>query len=132
MPTRIVLFASRAHAVAQHGEPLPVGTMYPSDDYNHAMPEGRSLLSPEYRAQRAHLRDPLFVVLPDGCDFCVDSVTIKDGVPGLTGWTVTDDGAAISLAPSVNIKGGWHGFIANGAISDDVSGRAFDYPRRPQ
>lgn len=130
MPTTIVLYVSYEAAVSLRGEPLPVGTMYPSDHYNRAKPAGLPLLTPEYRSTRAQLRDPLFVVLPDGCNFCVDSVTMKDGVPGLTGWTVEGEAPRLTLMPSVNIEDGWHGYIRDGEISDDVEGRTFDYPHR--
>lgn len=130
MPISITLYASYEAAVSLRGEPLPVGTMYSSDHYNRAKPAGRPLLTPEYRSTRASLREPLFVVLPDGCTFCVDSVTMKDDVPGLTGWTVEGEAPRLTLMPSVNIKGGWHGYIRDGEISDDVEGRTFDYPHR--
>lgn len=130
MPTTIVLYASYELAVSLRGEPLPLGAMYPSDHYNDARIANRSLLTSDYRSARAQLREPLFVVLPDGCNFCVDSVTMKDGVPGLAGWSVAGEAPRLTLTPSVDIKGGWHGYIRDGEISDDVSGRSFDYPKR--
>lgn len=31
----------------------------------------------------------------------------------------------MTVSPSINFSGGWHGFIRDGVISDDVSGKRF-------
>ena len=43
-------------------------------------------------------------------------------------WNVTipnGDPTRMTVSPSIDIRGGWHGFIENGVISDDVSGKRF-------
>ena len=43
-------------------------------------------------------------------------------------WTVTmpsGDPLHMTVSPSIDIEGGWHGWIKDGVISDDVSGKQF-------
>lgn len=80
----------------------------------------RHLLSPEHAGKRA-----LVLVLPCGTDFAVYGPTWTAGQAGAKGWVVAGDPPRLTLTPSVNIGGGWHGHIRDGVISDDVSGIAF-------
>ncbi len=41
------------------------------------------------------------------------------------GWTVTGEAPAITVAPSIDGIGVYHGFLRNGVISDDLEGRKF-------
>lgn len=44
------------------------------------------------------------------------------------GWQVTmpdGDPLRMTVHPSINVLGGWHGWIKDGVISDDVSGKRF-------
>lgn len=70
-------------------------------------------------------RDPLVVRLPDRTDFCVDGPTFSAGQRGSGGWHVTGEPPAITLTPSINIVGSYHGWIQNGVITDDCEGRKF-------
>ena len=68
-------------------------------------------------ADRHKGKRPLFVKLPNGSEFCVYSPVINAGKPQPgSGWTVTGEAPNITLSPSVNIVGRWHGFIENGMI----------------
>ena len=127
MPWQIRYFPSYEAVVAAYGESgrLPIGTMYPDSDYLNYRPHGKSLVSPQYLATHAVHRPPLVVELPSG-HFCIDSVYTKDGVPRDRGWTVTGEPPNITLTPSINVKGAYHGWITNGVISDDCEGRTFD------
>lgn len=82
------------------------------------------LLSPEFRASG---RDyVIFIRLPDGTDWCVDhasSGSLRRGQP--QGWTVTGELPTISVTPSINVEGRFHGFVTNGVITDDLDGRTF-------
>lgn len=126
VPWQIRYFESIDAVYAAYGPrgPWPIGTMYPDSDWLDRQIAGKRLVSPQYLAQHANRRPPLAVELPCG-HFCIDSVTMNDGVPGDSGWAVCGDPPNVTLAPSVNIKGGWHGFIQNGVISDDCEGRTF-------
>lgn len=126
MPWPIEFFDTLEALYAKYGErgPWPVGVLYPDPDYLEHQIAGKPLLSPEYRQAWQGLRAPLAVELPCG-HFCVDMVTMADGVPGDHGWLVAGHPSALTLSPSINIKDGWHGFITNGVISDDVEGRTF-------
>lgn len=92
-----------------------------------------SFLAPLYFEQHYGRRAPLYVVLPDKSYFCVDSRVTDGGRVGDHGWTVTGsphDGT-LSVSPSINIVGSYHGFISNGEIGDDVEGRKFPFADLP-
>jgi hypothetical protein len=126
MPWPIEYFDRFEDMTAKYGTkgPWPIGVLYPDPEYLDHKIAGKPLLSPQYREGWQALRPPLVVELPCG-HFCVDMVTMTDGVPGDSGWEVSGHPAQMTLKPSVNIKGAWHGFITNGVISDDVEGRTF-------
>ena len=67
----------------------------------------------------------LVLVLPCGTRFCDNGPTWSQGKPGTAGWAVTGAPPALTVKPSVSIGGGWHGYVTDGVISDDVSGREF-------
>lgn len=77
-------------------------------------------LSAEYRRDWEGKRAPLMVILPNGSQFCVDGATTDDGDGG---WTVTGEPPLITVSPSINVVGLYHGFLQNGVLSDDVEGR---------
>ena len=87
--------------------------------------QGWQGLADEYYAKNAW-RPPLKIILPNGFPFCVDSrVTGKT-----SGWDVTGEPPNITLSPSVNYgpgdPNGWHGFIKDGVMTDDLDGRKYD------
>lgn len=126
MPWPIEFFDSIEDVYKKYGEsgPWPVGVAYPDPEYLDHQINGKRLISPQYLQAWQGLRPPIVVELPCG-HFCVDMVTMNDGVPGDHGWEVSGHPAQMTLKPSVNIKGAWRGFITNGVISDDVEGRTF-------
>jgi hypothetical protein len=79
-------------------------------------------LSAEYKRDWLGKRLPLFVCLPSGDHFCVDSVA--DGA-GEGGWTVTGEPPTITVSPSINAPGRYHGWLRDGVLSDDVEGRSY-------
>lgn len=127
MPWQIRYFESYDAAVAAFGDRgrFPIGTMYPDSEMVDRVFRGKRFLSPQYFATHAAHRQPLVVELPSG-HFCIDSSYIKKGVPQDSGWAVTGDPPNVTLTPSVNIEGSYHGFITNGVISDDVEQRQFN------
>lgn len=79
-------------------------------------------------------RRPIAVVLPDGYHFIIDSAYWRSGQVNAdrNGWDVRIAGPLaagerldLTLSPSVNIVGSYHGWIQGGVISDDVEGRRF-------
>lgn len=54
---------------------------------------------------------------------CPEPSTVK-GYYG--GWNVQGVPPAITVAPSINFEGRYHGFLIAGVISDDCEGRKFD------
>jgi len=80
-------------------------------------------LSEFYLTTNIH-RKPLVVVLPNKDLFCVDGMCWSSG-NYYGGWMVTGDAPNITVHPSINLHGGYHGFIQDGVISDDVEGRQF-------
>lgn len=74
-----------------------------------------------------HLTKVLWVALPyrDGhYPFCVHSPSTREGPDG-AGWDVTGEAPNITVNPSINIIGSYHGWIRNGVITDDCEGRKF-------
>lgn len=87
-------------------------------------------LSSKYLREHASRRPPLVVILPDGTGFCIDSLAWnKSGYHG-DGWTVTGVEPLITLSPSINIVGSYHGWIREGTITDDIEGRAQKHAER--
>lgn len=88
-----------------------------------------------YHANNAHRR-PLAVVLPGNYMFAVDGQCWDSSrkPENYGGWTVTGDVPNITVTPSINIGGLYHGFIQNGVISEDVEQRKYGvdgYEERP-
>lgn len=98
-----------------------IGDMYPAPWMLDA--HWDEVLSDEFK--RGSRKVPLVVRLPGGYDFCIDSRARSNGVAYGDGWHPTGEGAAITLTPSINIGGLYHGWIQNGVISDDCEGRTF-------
>lgn len=90
------------------------------------------VLSLEYKRDWAGKREPLVVRLPGPVDLCVDH---RADDAGGHGWVVTGDPETLTVSPSINAIGIYHGFIRNGVITDDVEGRTYDasgrLPPRP-
>lgn len=70
-------------------------------------------------------RMPLVVRMPDGTDFCVDGPTRQSGERGSGGWQVSGEPPVITVTPSINLVGYYHGWIRDGVITDDCEGRTF-------
>lgn len=79
----------------------------------------RYYLSDYYINNVKGTRMPLVVRLPSGRDFCIDGRTRNDS----SGWTVTGTAPNITVSPSINHVGRYHGWLQNGVLSDDVEGR---------
>lgn len=82
-------------------------------------------LSRQYVEQWLGKRDPIMVCLPNGEYFCVDSKYGRPENVTNEGWTVTGEAPAITVSPSINCIGRWHGFLTAGILSNDVEGRSF-------
>lgn len=80
-------------------------------------------LSEHYWANNSHRR-PLFVVLPGQHLFCIDGQEWNSG-RHWGGWTVTGEVPDITVSPSINIGGLYHGWLKDGVLSDDVEGRVY-------
>ncbi len=99
---------------------VEIGTMWLAP--YHLLGDRAKRLSPNYHSQWAGKRAPLVVCLPNNTFFCVDNMATDGG----NGWTVTGEAPLITVSPSINIVGSYHGWIKNGVISDDCEGRVFD------
>ncbi len=76
--------------------------------------------SPDYVANRRPKGIlPLWVQLPDG-PMCLD---LRYNAP--QGWTVSGTPPNITVSPSINVIGYYHGWIRNGEISNDIEGRTY-------
>jgi hypothetical protein len=83
-------------------------------------------LSAQYDRDHRGKRPPLMVCLPNRVVFCVDRVA-DDPETNATrdGWTVTGEPPNITVSPSIDHPGGYHGWIRDGVITDDCEGRRF-------
>ncbi|MFA6046657.1 MAG: hypothetical protein WC718_16855 [Phycisphaerales bacterium] len=82
-----------------------------------------NILSAEYQRDWLGKRPPICVVLPGGHWFNVDSQA--SGAGDKHGWTVTGEAPNITVHPSINCVGTYHGWLRNGVLSDDCEGRRF-------
>jgi len=119
MPWKITLHAERP-------QNRKAGDMWPGTHILKHLDVFGDKLSPRYLAMPEPRRLPYVVCLPGGVDFCVDFRAWRDGVSYGDGWTLTGPLERLTLSPSVNIGGAYHGWIRDGVISDDVEGRRFD------
>lgn len=72
--------------------------------------DDKFFIAEEYHRDWAGKRPPLFVLLPDGTEFCVDQ-RATDG----RGWTVTGEAPLITVHPSIDTQT-WHGWLQNGVL----------------
>lgn len=104
-------------------EPIPIGWMWYPDPKNIA----EELLSNNYKEHNQKNRQALFIQLPDGV-WCIDG--LASGDPTKKGWTVTGEPPLITAQPSINSNpgypDGYHGFLQNGVLTDDLEGRTYD------
>ena len=120
------------------GEKLVIGDAYyiPEDLlWKHAQ-DGHTIamgmgLTKEFETSG---RPPIAVVLPDGYHFIIDGAywSRDRPNPNRDGWhvmlsspPVVGKPLLVTLSPSINIVGSYHGWIQNGTISDDCEGRKF-------
>lgn len=109
---------------AERPENINVGDMFPAP----WLEEHREFwLSAQFDRDWLDKRPPLVVRLPGGFDFCVDGPyrSKSDPNPTRQGWDVTGAPPNITLQPSINIGGMYHGWIRDGVITDDCEGRTF-------
>jgi hypothetical protein len=102
-----------------------VGDMWPAPWLRREEPpQPCFFLSPRYVREHAH-RPPLVVRLPGPVDFCVDQPEWDaNGVHG-DGWGCAGEAPNLTLSPSINIGGIYHGWIRDGVITPDCEGRTF-------
>lgn len=107
---------------------LPVGTMFyiPKDCDKDSWPwylSENDDLSDYYHQNNSH-RQPLLVILPGHNLFLVDGKCWDRGRK-YGGWRVSGEAPNITIQPSIDLKGFYHGFLTNGVIGDDVEGRKY-------
>lgn len=107
---------------------LPIGSMFylPKNADMTEWPwylAKESNLSDNYYSINKH-RQPLFVLLPRRTLFVIDGKCWSNGKK-YGGWSVTGDAPNITVQPSINIQGTYHGWLQNGVISEDCEGRVY-------
>lgn len=96
-------------------------------------------LSPKYHANWAGQRAPICIWLPNNNLFCVDELAWNDAKGGFhgDGWDVVgsidNDFISLTAHPSINYtgRGGYHGWLKDGVLSDDVDRRQFTPEGKP-
>lgn len=99
-------------------KPVPGDMFFVPRDSEGLMANYLQGLSAWYHAHNIH-RDPLVVVLPTGMHFVIDQKywggAYGENPEGLS-WEVTGEAPLITMKPSINIVGHWHGFLENGEL----------------
>ncbi len=82
-------------------------------------------LSSEYVLDRFSKRRPLVVAVPfvnqyghGVVEFCIDSIPTTNAPGDDRGWTVTGEAPNITVSPSINMIGIWHGWLRDGVLSE--------------
>jgi hypothetical protein len=86
----------------------------------YASPKRLSSFYKNYNQDRL----PILIMLPSRVLWCVDSMCVNSG-NWYGGWSVTGKAPNISVSPSINVGGHYHGFLTNGVIGNDVEGRKY-------
>lgn len=76
-------------------------------------------LSDQYFAANSG-RKPIIVMLPGRHCFCIDAKCFNAERGHYGGWTVTGVPPAITVHPSIDMKGAYHGWLQNGVLSDPL------------
>jgi len=63
-------------------------------------------------------RKPLVVMLPGHHYFLVDGQCFDQARGHYDGWTVTGTPPNLTVSPSIDMKGRWHGWLRNGVLDD--------------
>jgi hypothetical protein len=110
---------------------IRVGDMW-FDDWKLAEdcpPAIRADLSVEYRRDWEGRRLPLIVAVPalsGSTGWRLVPIDEHYTRPGEThGWTVTGEPPRITVQPSINAVGDYHGWLIDGVLRDDVEGRRY-------
>jgi len=85
----------------------------------------RTLLSAEYRRDWLGRRLPLFVLLPNGEEFSPDFAYAWARGKEQQGWTATGTPPLLTVQPSINCIGRYHGWLQGGLLSPDLEGRRY-------
>lgn len=107
-------------------QPKPQVVAEPGDMWHDLYAD--KLLSRQYKEQHKGDRPPLFVCLPNKRVFCLDSKAENASDGG--GWTVKGEPPNVTVEPSILVergpRGGYHGYLRDGVLTDDVEGRTYD------
>lgn len=116
MPWECVLYAWRPTRPT-------TGAMWYAPDFSRLLltttPRSAGL-SREYMENWFPYRPPIFVLLPDGTEFCVDGLRNEQG----DGWMVSGMPPRITLAPVVETAG-YFGYLHDGRLGEDLKGRTY-------
>lgn len=118
---------------AEEPDDIKIGDMWPAPTWTNS-----NIISENYKALNGS-RPPLMVMLPsmhckEGDRFLLDR--IAGDATDKHGWTVTIKGKLVpgqkpdmTVAPSINSEGSYHGYIRNGTITNDVEERTYENVR---
>lgn len=73
----------------------------------------------DYYKQHNTWREPLVVLLPGRHYFLIDGMCYSQERGYYGGWTVTGTPPNITVAPSINMVGRYHGFLQNGVLTEN-------------
>ncbi len=81
--------------------------------------------SPDYKAHRDGKPVVMVILPPGGADgkFVVDWIYGENQA-----WVCSGEWPNVTITPSINCPGSYHGWIRDGVITDDCEGRTFPCP----
>lgn len=88
------------------------------------------LLSDYYDAHNRASRPPLIVKIPGAYGTFNIDAPVSPGdrtTDARHGWEVTGTPPNVTVHPSINAVGHYHGWLKDGVLSDDVDGRTFEH-----
>lgn len=113
---------------------LAIGTMFYLPDNINIDSEDTKFDWPWYMAKKYKISDyyfqnnfhrrPLFILLPQNTLFLIDGKCWSNG-NHYGGWTVRGEAPNITVEPSINIGGIYHGWLKDGVLTDDCEGRVY-------
>ena len=76
----------------------------------------RLTIAPEHTNARPAIVVLPYVGLPMGVPFCLHSPTLGPGGWGNAGWTVSGELPDVTVSPSIDVRGYWHGHLRAGVL----------------
>lgn len=106
---------------------LEIGHCCYSDYFDEEKHQAYDRLSSSYLALPEPRRRPIAIMLP-GDNIWFPDVIASNDQPGAKGWAISGTLPNLTVTPSINFVGRYHGYVTGGVVTDDCEGRTFPAP----